>query len=898
MTTILERLDRMEHELGRLNQELLELRAEVAGAETPQATPLRVTPPTPVTVARSARPTQPPAPPKPRKPPFWSREVMLPRLEAADLLGARGLALAGGVVTLLGIVFFFALAASNGWIGPVERVLLGAIASALVFAAGVFAHARYGRLHAAVAAAGAGIAGGYATLLFAAARYELMPPLAALALAAGIAAVAVALSLNWSSEIVAGFGLIGAMLVPVFALLDDQSTATGTGFVALVFLGAAIVGIHRRWDGLLIVAGAASVPQLLTLVYQEGEPAQARVLVMAAVFGLLYLGTGIARQLRSEGPRLDAIASIYAGGNVALTLFSSFVLLEGNARGFALAAAATVYGAVVVATWRRELELSALATAAASALAAVAVAQFFDGPALVVAWAAETAMLAWLGRRLADTRFQLLALAYLILAASYTLLVEAEPDVLFTRGADYLAGVPALLAVAAGAAAYGLLARKWPPPRGLDAMPTFVREIVEDLHVQRPVLSLGSLVLAGVLAVDAASLSLLELFDWMNVDPAFDWGHVAVTGLWSLVALSALTIGVRRSELLEIGGLSALAATIASFATFTVPELDHVSGWSALILAGACGAAALIHGLLTSRPLAVIPWAAVTLSALLSGFASYQLLSEDRFGYGLLAAACAHLLVAAAVWRKRDLATCFWVAGTGLAFAAAGELLDGTWLVLALAGGAVAAAVLGRIVLEPRLWLASASLTVIAGLYTLGELAQPGDFVHASSVPAEGVPALLLVGAALVALLFCLRSFKATDELDRLIDDSVDAAKRTLVWTLAVLGLYAASLSILGAAEALSTAGEKTEFQRGHTAVSAFWGIVAFTALLVGLRRGLRVLRLAALGLFAFALGKLFLYDLSTLSSVSRALSFLAVGAVLLLAGFFYQRLSSEVAAS
>ena len=109
-----------------------------------------------------------------------------------------------------------------------------------------------------------------------------------------------------------------------------------------------------------------------------------------------------------------------------------------------------------------------------------------------------------------------------------------------------------------------------------------------------------------------------------------------------------------------------------------------------------------------------------------------------------------------------------------------------------------------------------------------------------------------------------------------------------------VLGLYAASLAILGAAEALSTAGEKTEFQRGHTAVSAFWGIVAFTALLIGLRRGLQVLRLAGLGLFALALGKLFLYDLSTLSSVSRALSFLAVGAVLLLAGFFYQRLSSS----
>ena len=72
--------------------------------------------------------------------------------------------------------------------------------------------------------------------------------------------------------------------------------------------------------------------------------------------------------------------------------------------------------------------------------------------------------------------------------------------------------------------------------------------------------------------------------------------------------------------------------------------------------------------------------------------------------------------------------------------------------------------------------------------------------------------------------------------------------------------------------------------------------MVAFAALLVGLRRRQQVLRLAALGLFALALGKLFLYDLSTLSSVTRALSFLAVGGVLLLAGFFYQRLSSETA--
>ena len=44
--------------------------------------------------------------------------------------------------------------------------------------------------------------------------------------------------------------------------------------------------------------------------------------------------------------------------------------------------------------------------------------------------------------------------------------------------------------------------------------------------------------------------------------------------------------------------------------------------------------------------------------------------------------------------------------------------------------------------------------------------------------------------------------------------------------------------------------------------------------------------------LLGVSLAKLFLYDLSALSSVTRALSFLAVGAVLLLGGFLYQRLA------
>ncbi len=61
-----------------------------------------------------------------------------------------------------------------------------------------------------------------------------------------------------------------------------------------------------------------------------------------------------------------------------------------------------------------------------------------------------------------------------------------------------------------------------------------------------------------------------------------------------------------------------------------------------------------------------------------------------------------------------------------------------------------------------------------------------------------------------------------------------------------------------------------------------------------GLRRRYSALRAAGFALFGASLAKIFLYDLSNLRSVSRALPFLPVGAVLLLAGFFYQRRASD----
>ena len=52
------------------------------------------------------------------------RHVATPRRDSIDwseLLGAKALAIAGGVVTLLGVVFCFVLAVNHGWLGPRAR---------------------------------------------------------------------------------------------------------------------------------------------------------------------------------------------------------------------------------------------------------------------------------------------------------------------------------------------------------------------------------------------------------------------------------------------------------------------------------------------------------------------------------------------------------------------------------------------------------------------------------------------------------------------------------------------------------------------------------------------------------------------------------------------------------
>jgi hypothetical protein len=280
------RLDVVSRRLDELTRELADIRRLAEGdavTRPPAAAPTPPPAPTPVAPPPEPKPIPafPTAPRAERKPSRWDRDI-----DFGELLGAKGLAWAGGIVTLLGVVFFFVLAVNRGWIGPAERVGLGGLASLLVFSGGLWLHRRFGPVHSAYAAVGAGIAGGYATLVAAAALYELVSDLGALAIAAGIATIGLVTSLAWGSELVAGIGLIGATLVPLMVLFEDDLSPIGTAFAGIVFAATATVAVRRKWPRLLAAGLVASVPQIAILVVDGHATDWDRVL-LAGLFSAL-----------------------------------------------------------------------------------------------------------------------------------------------------------------------------------------------------------------------------------------------------------------------------------------------------------------------------------------------------------------------------------------------------------------------------------------------------------------------------------------------------------------------------------------------------------------------------------------------------------------------------------
>jgi uncharacterized membrane protein len=108
----------------------------------------------------------------------------------------------------------------------------------------------------------------------------------------------------------------------------------------------------------------------------------------------------------------------------------------------------------------------------------------------------------------------------------------------------------------------------------------------------------------------------------------------------------------------------------------------------------------------------------------------------------------------------------------------------------------------------------------------------------------------------------------------------------------------AAAVVYLGSVAIVDLTAKGDEAEPGQTPqvlLSAYWSILGFVSLLVGLVRDDRRFRIAGFVLLAVAIGKVFVFDLAALESIYRVLSFIALGLLLLAAAFAYQRIRTRI---
>lgn len=529
--------------LSALEREIAELRARLEQVERP---------------AEASPPTQArrqPAAPRPGPMPPLPESVRAPPISVEDLLGGRVLGWVGGAAVVLGVVFFLVMAANRGWIDETTRVLLAFVGSTALLGTGLYLHERQGRTQAALAAVATAIAALYITLTAATQLYDLVDPVLALVLAALVGAVATAIAIRWDEPVVAGLGIVGALLAPV--LVGAGTDTASLAFMAVALVSAVGVLLWRRWSWLGVVAFAVSAPQLLAWLYEEHDEQLRLSLAVLAVFWLLYVVAAIGYELREPTATLRIVSASLLLANAALLAGAGWAMLEdtdhsGAATAWVIgAAAAHIGGGVPAYGGRMSREIAALIMAVGTALAALGLALAIDGPALVAAWSAEALVLAWAARRLGDPRGQVASAAFFTLALAHTVMFEAPPDAL-RSGADDL-GLAAI-AVAIVAAAAVALSR-------LSTLPELRAAYVG---------------VAATAAVYLPSLAIVSAFDGDDLEPG-QTPQVVLSAFWAVAGLTGIVVGLLRDmRLLRLGGLALLLLAAAKVFAYDLSELESI----------------------------------------------------------------------------------------------------------------------------------------------------------------------------------------------------------------------------------------------------------------------------------------------------------------------------------
>lgn len=548
------------------------LEIDEVARQTATASPVPAPSPTPAPAA-APRPARHAVdfPAKADVPSWWQKEGAVTRI----------LALAGAVVTLIGIAMLLALAMQQGWFVPELRVALGVLLAVGLVVAGHVVRAREtsrGRSSAApVAIAATGYAAGYLDVVAVTTVYGWVPQAVGLALGGAVAVTGLLLARRWNSQLLAVLTVLGATaLAPAVTdgVGDDVSL-----FVVVLSAAALLARGDRGWPMLALArtVPAGGVILLGIAAAQDGGIAPSKIAIGAAA---LLTGLALVGAVSSGRHNRDDLVGSCTVAAATVTLLVSFAVHDDTLRttGFALIAVAF---AVVLAITSRSpigpvptpLATTIGAISGASALFAV----LSGAPERWVVTGILITALGYAGAAVTTrSRVTLWVAAGTAAVASIAYLTHPAAYVELRMARDHDAATALLDSLLAG---------------GIAALAAWSVDVVRGIpaHVRR--LTRIAALIAGLAtsAVAVVSIGLLAGDALKATSAGFIAGHALATVLWMLTSAWLLLRGLKSASHRELAlrlGLGLAAVSVAKLFLFDLATLDGVWRVVAFIVTG------------------------------------------------------------------------------------------------------------------------------------------------------------------------------------------------------------------------------------------------------------------------------------------------------------------------
>jgi len=683
--------------------------------------------------------------------------------------------------------------------------------------------------------------------VFAALRlWQLLPPTVSFVCLVALTVCTGVLAVMQNSRSLAILGVVGGFLAPVL-------TSTGQGSHVVLFsyylvLNIAILGIawFRAWRGLNLVGWVFTfvIGSLWGYRYYKPELLSSTEPFLVLYF-LFYQTIAVLFALRQPPQRLGYVDVALVFGTPVVGFALQAALVQGieYALAYSAVVVAAFYALTAAGLWYRKGESLRLLvesyTALAVVFATIAIPLAFDARWTSAAWSVEGAALAWVGSR---QRRQLARLAGAVLI---------------------------------GLSGFAFMGGGWQDDIGL---PVLNGNVLGGLLISLSALFASRRMVTGKETLYA------PLFRFVSV-LLFAWG-----ALWWLVT-GWMEINDRVPYFDAAGQPfnNHVALLFVSLSTAVAAWLGKARHWREMRLSTLAYALVLIPAALIYRSdyehlLFGLGWLNWPLAMIVLAFVLRMLDECDEalagpWHFGSLLLLTAIVAFEASWWTQR-------IASDAWGFAVA----------LALPG---LAALLTRrfrewpawpVPFHPHVYATAGICLVVAqlALSTLLAIVDPGD--------PRPLPYIPVLNPFDLAMLFAMLTVSRILPLWRKTDaryavqvaegwvwpDRILVAGAFLVLTTCALvrGVH----HYTGVPWALEALFDSVIVQ---TSLSVYWGLLGFAGMIWGARRSQRWLWMAGVGFMVLVVIKLFIVDLGNSGTVARIISFIAIGALLLIVGYF-----------